>query len=65
MTDKEKINEFLYWLDVNGYNLWIISAIRKLLLKGDELKSQKEDWDNQMKVEEIAPYPFDEFPEKL
>jgi hypothetical protein len=65
MTDKEKINEFLSWLDSEGYNMWIISAIRTLLLKDKELKSQKEVWDNQMKVEEIAPFPFDEFPEKL
>ena len=62
MTDKEKINEFLRWLDMEGYNMWIISAIRKLLLKDKELKEQKGVWDNKMKVEEIAPFPFDEIP---
>jgi len=33
-------------------------------LKDQELKTQeqKEVWDNKMKVEEIAPFPFDEIP---
>ena len=33
MNNEEKINEFLRWLDMEGYNMWIISAIRKMLLK--------------------------------
>jgi hypothetical protein len=33
--DKTKIEEFLKWLDQEGFNLRIISAIRKMLLGGE------------------------------
>jgi len=42
MNNEEKtINEFLEYLDKQGYNLWIIKAIRGLLLKDKEMKKQK------------------------
>ena len=34
MNEEQKtINDFLHYLDVRGYNYWIIQAIRKMLLK--------------------------------
>jgi len=42
MNNEEKINEFLKWLDTEGYNFYIIEAVRKLLLKDKEIKFLKE-----------------------
>jgi len=39
--EKQKIEEFLRWLDEKGYNFWIIEAIEKMLLKGEELREKK------------------------
>lgn len=33
------IGAFIKWLDKNGFNFWIIEAIRKMILKGEERKN--------------------------
>lgn len=46
MNNEEKINEFLRWLDMEGYNFYIIEAIRKMLFKGQEIKFLREQNDD-------------------
>lgn len=41
LPEKVVIGAFLKWLDRKGYNFWIIEAIRKMLLKGQERKMSK------------------------
>lgn len=49
-----KINEFLKWLDGIGVNYFIISAIRKMLLKGIETRPEEIDFNDELTGEIIS-----------